>query len=566
MGTPPRYYTTIACLVLGLVLIIWRLFTLQVVQARDLAHKAERQHQKSVQLEAERGQILDRNGTILATNTDVPSIYAVPPMVADPTQTARRLAKTVSADPRALARRLNADRGFVWIARKTDPNSAQTIKALNLPGIGFVNESQRFYPQRLLLGHILGFTGIDNEGLEGLELKYNSVLKGARGSMVVTRDALGRPIFQQERRQQPSARGSDLVLTIDERIQHVAERELGAAMDRSGATAGTIIAMQPQTGEILAMAVRPGFNPNHVESSRPAEWRNRAITDLYEPGSTFKIISSAAALQERVVKPDDVFFCENGALRIAGEIIHDHDKEGYLTFQQIIQKSSNIGMIKVSMRVGSTRLYRYIHDFGFGEKTGVDLKGEASGQVRPLERWSGRSIATIAIGQEVGVTPLQIVTAVAAVANGGWLMRPYLVSAIRGSADSDSVYPLARRRVIDEDTARTLTQILTTTVQKGGTGERAAIPGYAVAGKTGTAQKFDFEARRYSHDSVVSSFVGFAPADDPRIVLLVLLDSPRGVNWGGSVAAPVFRQIVEEVLPYLGVQPSHRERLLLAAG
>lgn len=540
---------------------------LQVVQADELSKRATRQHEKLVPLDGQRGEILDRDGRILATDVEVPSVYAIPALIDGPSAVAKRLARLLSRDAGTLKKRLDGDGAFTWIARRVDPAVKEQVERQKISGIGFLNETRRFYPNRVLLGHILGFTGIDNNGLEGLELKFDGVLRGQAGSVVVTRDALGRPVLPRLADRLAPIPGRDLVLTIDEVIQHVAERELEAALVRTSAESGSVIVMDPGTGEILAIAVRPVFNPNAFSEHRPSEWRNRTVTDFFEPGSTFKIVASAAALQEGLVDPDELIDCEMGVLRVAGRSIHDHERHGLLTFRQVLQKSSNVGMVKVGSRLGPDRLYRYIRDFGFGEKTGIDLTGESPGHIRPVKEWTGRSIAAISIGQEMAATPVQLITAVSAIANGGWLMRPYVVAEIRGGrGEVERTYPLSRRRVIDERTSGLLKEILATAVEKGGTGEGAAIPGYTVAGKTGTAQKIDPATRKYSPDRFVSSFVGFAPVDKPRIAVLVVIDSPKGESWGGKVAAPVFRAIGQAVLPHLGVKPATQERLLLAAG
>lgn len=562
MGT--RLALAAAVLAAGFGLVLWRLGELQLVQAEELARRAARQHEKAIPLEGERGDILDRNGRVLATNVEVPSVYAVPTLIGDVRAAARRLARTLALNEAALLRRLGAGKSFAWVARKIDPDKAEAVRALDLPGVGFAAESERFYPKRLLLGHILGFTGVDDDGLEGLERKYNAALQGAPGEIVMTRDALGRPVLPRAPAR-PAARGADLVLTIDEVVQHVAERELEAAVTGTGAEAGSVIVLDPSTGEVLALAVRPGFNPNRIGAQQPEQWRNRTITDLYEPGSTFKIVTAAAALEEGATRPDELFFCENGKYRIGIQVIHDHEKHGWLTFQQVIQKSSNIGLVKVASRLGAQRLHRWARVFGFGERTGVDLAGEAAGSVKPVASWSGRTLASIAIGQEIGATPLQVATAMAAVANGGWLMRPYVVAEVRAEGKSvERVAPQPRRRVMSERTAAALTTMLATVTQPGGTGEKAAIAGYNAAGKTGTAQKIDPATGRYASDRFVVSFAGFAPIEDPRVVVLVVIDSPKGVAWGGSIAAPVFRAVVQSVLPYLGVRPTNQETLILA--
>ena len=548
----------------GFALVSVRLIVLQAFQHAEWSKRAEREHEKNVSIEAERGTIYDRNGTVLAMNVEVPSVYAVPSEVRNPVAVSRKLGSILNVDPRSLGKKLEDGKSFAWLARKIEPEKAEEIQRLQLEGIGFVMESQRFYPKRALFGHLLGFAGLDNRGLEGIELKYDATLRGEKGWLVLERDAHGKSIFPKDLNYIAPSRGKDLYLTVDEVIQHVSERELDRVVDRTHAKGGTIIVMDPWSGEILAMAVRPRFNPNTARTHQPSEWRNRAITDAYEPGSTFKIVTASAALEEKVVDPNEMIDCEEGAYPIFGTVIHDHEPVGVVPFRQVIAKSSNIGTAKVAQRLGEARLSKYIHAFGFGERLGIDLLGEVSGLVRDPEEWSKRSLATIAIGQEIGVTPLQVITAVSTVANGGWLMTPHLVRQVR-EMDLQRIggegrlvkasSPQVRRRVISEGTAREMVRILEGVVSKSGTGVKATIPGYTAAGKTGTAQKIDPATGRYSAHEYVSSFVGFAPAQDPAVAILVMVDEPEGEAWGGSVAAPVFSVIGGEILHYLKVPP-----------
>ena len=472
-----RFFFATSLLAVGFCVLLVRLVSLQVVSSEELSQKAKRQREIGVTIEAERGTIYDRRGRILATNVEVPSLYAFPPLVQRPNRTASKLARILNTDQKRIKERLTSGKNFVWIKRKIDPALARDIQELELDGLGFIHESQRFYPKRHLLGQILGFAGMDNQGLEGIELKYDSYLKGSKGLIVLERDAGGRPIFPKGLDYVSLSRGKDLVLTIDEVIQHIAERELDAVMAETSAKSGSVIIIDPNTGEILAMAVRPVFNPNSRRSNNPGKWRNRIVTDTYEPGSTFKVVVAAAALQEKVATAQDLFFCENGRMQIGGSAIHDHLKHGYLTFAQVIQKSSNIGSVKIAMRVGEDRFYRYIRQFGFAEKTGIDLAGEVSGLVRDPDLWSGRSLASVAIGQEVAVTPLQLIMMYGTVANGGWLLRPYLVSEIRDPDGSVTkrFSPKIRRKIIDEETARELIDILEGTVTENGTAQKAAL-------------------------------------------------------------------------------------------
>ncbi|MBI3608282.1 MAG: penicillin-binding protein 2 [Nitrospirae bacterium] len=533
-----------------------RVVYLQVIRGPDFVHRAERQHEKAIAVEAERGTIYDRHGNILAADLTVPSLYAVPPLIDNPGSIARELAVVLGVDPLPLAKRLAEPREFIWLSRRVDPAVAKAVEDLGAEGVRLMPERRRIYPKKALLGQALGFAGTDHEGLEGIERAYDRTLRGEKGWLVYERDGMGQRLFPKDLRYVAPSRGGDLVLTIDEVVQYISERELDAVIAESGADGGTIVVMDPADGGVLAMAVRQAFNPNDVDARHPASWRNRAITDLFEPGSTFKVVTAAAALEAGVVRADDLIDCERGAWPIAGGVLHDHEPLGRISFSDVIAKSSNIGTAKVALRLGQERLARSIAAFGFGRKTGIDVGGEVSGRVRPTARWSGRSLATMAIGQEVGVTAIQLVTAYAAVANGGRLVKPHLVVEVRdergraqpiAQEEHDETHP----RVMSEQTAEVLTTILERVVSPRGTGALAAVEGVSVAGKTGTAQQIDPATGRYTANRVVSSFVGFAPSRRPAVVVLVVIDNPEGHGWGGSVAAPVFRRVVEATLRHL---------------
>ena len=484
------------------------------------------------------------------------SVFALPARIDGPEDLSRRLAPLLSERPEEILKRLQADRAFVWVKRKLPPSVAQAVKALGEPGLGFVQESLRLYPNRELAAHVLGFEGLDGRGLEGMERAWDGHLAGEPGLALVERDALGREVTGLAAVLKPSTPGQGVALTLDTTIQYLAEKEVETAWRRTRAKSAMAIVLDPRTGELLALAVRPTFNPNNFATATSNEWRNRAVTDPFEPGSTFKVILAAAALEERVVRPGDRFYGEQGAITVASTVIHDWKRYGWLTFSEVLQNSSNVGAVKVGLALGRERYSRYIAGFGFGSLTGVGLPGESRGQVRTPERWSGLSLATLSIGQEVSVTALQMVAAFGAVANGGRLMQPQVVRAVLDSRGREArgFEPRAIRQVISPETARTLTQIMTRVVTDG-TGHNAAIPGYDVAGKTGTAQKVDQATKRYSRAPGILSFVGFAPADDPRIVMLVLLDEPRNEKWGSEAAAPIFAALGREVLRYLNVSP-----------
>ncbi len=572
-----RGRTLAVFLLMGLcfALVAARLVHLQVFQKTELAARAERQQERLVRLESKRGTIYDRMGRELAVSVDVDSVYAVPSGVANPRVLAQRLSRILHEDQRSLERRLASDKRFVWLSRKIDPARAEKVKDLGSKKVGLLLEARRFYPKKALAGPILGFIGMDNEGLEGVELSYDEALRGVNGWVLAEKDAFGRTVFPggpgfEYTLPRP---GNDIALTVDEVIQHIAEKELDKALVQSHAKGGVCIVMNPQTGELLALsvrsspAVRPAFNPNTPQHYKPGEWRNRALTDAFEPGSIFKPFLAAAALEEKVVHPLERFDCSSGKIQVADRVISDAKKHGVLTFTDVISESSNVGTIKVAQRLGKERFFKYITAFGFGRKTGVDMPGEISGLVKDYRLWSGVSIGSIAIGQEIGVTPIQMAAAFSALANGGMLMRPYIVSEIidRDGTGGRKFAPQARGRTVSADTCRKLNKILQKVVESG-TGQKARPGGYTAAGKTGTAQKIDTKTGVYSKQEYVSSFVGFVPANSPRLVIVVMIDTPEGVVWGGSVAAPVFKSVAEQSLAYLQVPPDDAGgRMLLVA-
>ncbi|MBI5166233.1 MAG: penicillin-binding protein [candidate division NC10 bacterium] len=540
----------------SLALITAKLYFLQIKQQRGLAERAKRQYQRVLPLTGERGTIYDRNGKELAVSVEVASVFAQPSQIERPGEVAAKLAAILNLPVHEISKKLSSDRSFVWIQRKIEPAQAQAITALGPPpGIYLLPEAKRYYPKQELAAHLLGFVGLDEKGLEGLEFQYDDYLGGGSREVIGYQDALGRVVYKAEE-VIPALPSYDLELTIDEVIQYTVEKELQAAIRRSRAVAGSVIVIDPQTGEVLALANWPTFNPNYFNRYSSSARRNRATDDTYEPGSTFKVIMAAAALEERLVRPQDIFFGENGAIQVAGLTIHDYYKFGWLTFQQVLEQSSNVGAIKVGLLLGKRRYYNYIRDFGFGSRTGIDLPGEAAGKVRLPREWSAISLGSISIGQEVAVTPIQLLAAVSAVANGGFLVKPYLVRAIKGPDGKvlKEFSPMILRRVISDETSQILTAILEGAV-KNGTGKHAGLEGYRVAGKTGTSQKLDRATGHYSRQKVVASFVGYVPVEDPRLAILVLIDEPQIFFWGGSIAAPVFREVAQEALKYLKVPP-----------
>lgn len=542
-----------------------RLVELQVFNRAFYLKQAARQSERTINLDPRRGAILDRNGSPLAISVDAESIYAVPQDVDDPARAATALARALGLDAggrKDLAAQLQRSRAFVWVKRKVDPRTARTVRDLQLDGIGFLTENRRYYPKRELASQVLGYVGVDNTGMSGIEYAYEDQIRGRAAKVQVLTDARRRPVGHTEK---PSTDGHTVVLTLDESIQYVAESELDRSMTETASVAGVVVVLDPRTGEVLAIANRPTFNPNRFKAYGSARWRNRAVADAYEPGSIFKIVTAAAGLQEKVVDPDEVLDCGRGSIDVAGTHINDHAVFDQLKFRDVIAKSSDVGVIRVAQRLGRENFNRYMRDFGFGTPTGIALPGESSGLLRPTGKWSAISLASMAFGQEVGVTALQMAVATAAVANGGYLMKPLIVRQVEDPAGRllKAEKPLAVRRVLEPETVDVLTDLLKGVVT-GGTGKRAAIPGYVVAGKTGTAQKIDASGR-YSMVDHVASFVGFVPASRPALLVLVSLDTPRGPrNQGGDVAAPLFARVAEHALRHLGIPPDDPARVLRA--
>lgn len=543
-----------------------RAFQLQVLKRDQLCRLAERQYKNKVPLVPKRGTIYSRGYEELAVTVEVDSIYAEPDAVEDAKLAAKKLAPVLSVSRKELEERLSASKSFVWLARKVSPSLIERVKSLDIQGIGFVKENKRFYPNAELASHVVGFSGIDGSGLGGIELAQDVQIKGKVELIRAERDALGKRTLPNDFGFEESLAGNSVVLTIDKTIQYTAERELAEAVKKSGAKGGTAIVMDPKSGEVLAMANYPQFNPNDLSSYPQAFLKNRAIVDTYEPGSTFKVFLLAAALEEGVVKPEDTFFCENGSMELAGKVIHDTHKYGTLTVSEIMKFSSNIGASKIAAKLGKERYYGYLTSFGFGSPSGIELRGEGSGILRSVNKWSKLDLANVSFGQGVSVTPLQLTTAFSAIANGGYLMRPYLVKDIldRDGKVIKRNQPQIVEKVIGGDTASKVTDMLKDVVAEGGTGTAAALAGYDVAGKTGTAQKVSEGGRGYGGKHV-ASFIGFVPAQSPELVVLVAVDEPVGVQYGGVVAAPVFKAIAESSLRYLNT-PKKNEGDIPAGG
>jgi cell division protein FtsI (penicillin-binding protein 3) len=543
-----------ACLTLLLISSVFgRLGYLQLFLHSEYLAKAQRQQQHVIEITPKRGAIYDRNMHPLAMSIPVDSAFAVPSELGDQQLAARLLSGVLGIPRDVLETRLESSHSFVWIARKLPPDKKEAVEALNLKGVYFQKENQRIYPKRDLASHVLGFVDLDEKGLGGIEHELDEQIRGKSEKIIVMADARQRWFDGGEAQRE---RGANVILTLDEKIQYIAERELAVAIAKTRAMAGTVVVMNPNSGEILALANWPKFNPNAANESTPEARMNRAVTALYEPGSTFKLITLAAAFDQGITQPTEVFDCENGAVYVAGHRIRDHKPFGMLNVADILAQSSDVGAIKIALRLGAPKFYDYLRAFGFGQTTGVDLPGESKGLLRRLENWSAISIGSISMGQEVGVTPIQLISAVSAIANGGMLYKPHVIAELRrGEKALPAEGVLAStepKRVIRPETAATLRRLMEGVILNG-TGPLARLDGWTAAGKTGSAQKIDPATGRYSATQLIASFTGFAPISNPAVTILVSLDSPVGQHEGGQVAAPVFKRIAEQVLPYLDV-------------
>lgn len=541
------------------VVVVCRLVQVQLVRHEHYLNRALRQQERTLSLNPVRGSILDARGRVLAESIAAESIYADPQSVGDPHVAAKRIAAVpgIGTSAKEIEARLRGDGGFAWIARQVPLEVAAQVKALKIPGVDFLEEHRRSYPRETLAANVVGYIGLDGEGLAGVEHSLDEYVKGRAGKVTILRDARrGMYLVGGEGANRP-VDGHHVVLTIDSVVQFITERALARAVEKYRANGGTAIVMDPHTGDILALASLPTFDPNRFRDFPPASWRNRAVQDSYEPGSTFKIVTAAAALDQGVVTPSQLIDCNNGSIEIANVSIREHDghRYGVMSFEDVLVHSSNVGTVKVGLSLGQARFFDYIRRFGFGSRTGIPLPGEAAGLVRPTSKWSMLSNASISFGQEIGTTPLQIVRAVATVANGGVRVEPRIVDRVVDDEGKIIYRPEtpAPVRVISEKTAALLNEMLKSVVARG-TGKNAALDEHVVAGKTGTAQKAGRGG--YSADRFVASFAGYVPADRPRLAILVVVDEPRNGQYGGTIAAPVFREVAEASLRYLGVQPS----------
>jgi len=565
-STNLRLYLLAGIFVLWCGAICFRLVYLQIFRYGSFEQRAQHQQQRTEEVSAKRGIIYDRQGRELAMSISVDSVFAVPTEMPNPASTISLIARITKQDPRDLLARCQAAKTFCWLARKPEPEISARIHSLNLRGVYFQKESKRYYPKNELAAQVLGYVGMDDAGLSGVEREYEGRMHGRPGQMVISVDAHKKWFGSVEKQPEP---GENIVLTIDEKIQYIAERELETAMQQTRAIAGTVVVENPRTGEILALANRPTFNPNLSREITPDKLKNHAVSDVYEPGSTFKLVTIAGALEEKVTRPDEVFDCQMGSIVFNGMRIHDSRPHGLLSVSDVLAESSDVGSIKIGLRLGEDRFYKYIRGFGFGQQTGIELPGETRGMTKPVSRWSKVSIAAISMGQEIGITPLQLVGLISTMANDGVYVAPRIVAATttpQSTPQQIAFHPANERRIISAFTSAEMRQMMQGVVLHG-TGTKARLIGYTSAGKTGTGQKVDPLTHAYSHTKYVASFAGFAPINNPAVTIAVVLDSAVGLHQGGQISAPVFTRIAQQVLEYLHTPhdleiPANRQLLL----
>jgi len=563
----PRLYWMGGLLLLWVCAIAVRLVYLQIFAYGEFQARAQHQQQRAFETSPIRGVVYDRNGKELAMTTAVDSFYAVSADLPDPATTAGLLSRITGTDPREMLVCFKT-KSFCWVARKADPEVAGRIQGMNLRGVYSQKESKRFYPKKDLAAQVLGYVGMDDKGLSGVERSFNGRLRGKPGRMALSVDARKKTFARLEQEPEP---GENVVLTIDEKIQYIADRELEQAMQDTHAIAGTVIVQNPRTGEILALANSPTFNPNVSKEIRPEKLKNHAVSDAYEPGSTFKIITIAAGLEEKVTTPDEPIDCQMGSIVVAGMRIHDSKPHGILSVADVLAHSSDVGAIKIALRLGEDRFYKYIRAFGVGQQTGIELPDETRGMSKPVSRWSKVSIGAISMGQEIGISPVQLAGIISTMANDGVWVAPRIVATTTEphQAPQTFVYqPAVERRVISPLTAAQMRQMLEGVVLHG-TGKSAKLVGYTSAGKTGTAQRVDPATHAYSKTKYIASFAGFAPVNNPAVTVAVILDSPEGRHQGGEVSAPVFARITQQILAYMNVprdvEVAPSRQLLLAS-
>jgi cell division protein FtsI (penicillin-binding protein 3) len=544
-------------LVAGFFVVVGRVYYLQTERQEEMAERSENRTERTLKLKAGRGSILDRNGVELAVTTDVPSIAAHPNRIDDPEALAESLAPMLDRDEETLADTLDSDRTFVWLQRKATPAVGRKVAELDHPALERITEPKRYYPLGDRAGQLLGFTGVDNTGLEGIERMMEPQLAGESYTIRGTRDARGHLIFNRGKPDMKGLEGNTVALTIDERIQRVAQSALNEQVEEYDAEGGYAVVMDVKSGDILAMANTPSFDPNRFRQYDSEDWRLRPITDTFEPGSVFKSFVVAAALEEEAISLATPIDCEEGYLQIGRHGIRDTHQHDVLNAAEVIQKSSNIGAYKIAKRIGKKRLYQYIRAFGFGQRTGLGIRGEQPGLVRPPDGWAEVTFANIAFGQGLTATPLQVTRALGALANDGLLLQPQIIKEVRTPSGRRlrRGSPTLQRRVVSEETAEEITRAMSLVTLEEGTGTQAALANYTVAGKTGTAQKVNPKTRRYDPDMWVASFAGYVPAEKPEFVINVMIDEPEETHYGGVVAAPAFKAIAKKALAVRGVAP-----------
>src|SRR5579863_3306278 len=542
-------------LVVWIVAVIWmgavlaRLSYLQLFCYSDYFAKAQHQQQRVFEISPMRGVIYDRKGRELAISIPMDSVFADPVDVKDPEMVARLLSPALGIPAEELETKIREASRPVRLAKKLSPETVERIDEMNLKGVFFEKENRRVYPQHELLANVLGWVDVDEKGMGGIEHELDKWIRGRPGRVMVMADGKRRFYDRHEAAADP---GASVVLTIDETIQYIAEKELARGMEETHAHSGTVVVQDPNTGALLAVAMSPSFDPNDYGKYSDDDRMDRAVTAAYEPGSTFKVITMAGALDNGVTNPEELVDCQEGSIVVAGRLIHDHLPFGILSVRDVLAKSSDVGTIKIALKLGAPRFYDTMRDFGIGQLTGIELPGENRGLLRPLENWTASSIGSVAIGQEVSVTPVQIISAISAIANGGTLYRSRIVKEVRGGTSAYTRAAVEPEQVTDAKTAATVREMMETVILEG-TGKPAQLDGYTAAGKSGTAQKIDPATGRYSPNQYNSSFVGFAPVNEPAVTILVVLDSPVGAHHGGEVGGPVFKRVAEQVLTYLDV-------------
>lgn len=557
-----RLLTVKVLMIASVFILAGKSFYIQIFQAEELATKAKKDYVRVVQIKGERGQIFDRSMNQLATSVEAASISACPANIEEPGKVARQLAQILGLNSRKLKKKLSSKRQFTWIVKKVSKDQAQRIAKLNIEGVYIEKDTKRIYPNKEVAAQVLGFTGVDNEGLEGLEFKYEKLLKGKTKEIRLTKAGKS-GVITIAKEQRSQLKGKSLVLTIDKKIQYVSEQALQQAVQTHKGKSGIAIVMRPKTGELLSIAHYPKFNPNHFRGVAYETFKNRAVTDMFEPGSVIKVFTAASAL-EKGYSPRFIFFCENGSYKIGKYTIHDTHPHEWLSINQIIKFSSNIGAAKITETIGSNTLYESLNSFGFGKKTQVDCPGEISGSLLPVEKWTAVDTSAISFGQGMSVTAVQLLNGVSAIANDGVLMKPMLIKKVLSNTGEveQEFGPQPVKQVVSKTTADHVKRMMNLVVQEDGTGTKAAMERYEVCGKTGTAQKAFKNKRGYSKTKYTAVFAGFAPKNNPELAILVVVDEPKPKHYGGEVAAPAFKTIMAESFNYLNIAPEKNNQMV----